>query len=651
MNTRSLRPWTVLLLSIFGPSFSLPALPAAIPAPRDAAYPGVISLAVDATDVAHRIYSVRETIPAKPGPLTLLYPEWLPGNHAPRGPISALAGLVIQAQGKRLEWIRDPVEVYAFHVTVPPGASQVDVEFQFVSPTATDQGRVTVTPDILGVQWNTVVLYPAGHYSSRINLEPTLTLPEGWQFACALDVATREGAVVRFKRTTLETLVDSPLFAGHYTKRMELASTGQSAPRQPPLAFTVFADSPDEINITPEQIEPHRRLVEEAGAVFGAWHFDHYELMLSVSENFGTIGLEHHRSSENGVRKGYFKDWDKTSTRRDLLSHEFTHSWNGKFRRPADLWTANFNVPMRDSLLWVYEGMTQYWGEVLAARSGLWNDQMTRDAIASLTAVLQERRAGRKWRDLQDTTQSPITASRSPLPWTSWQRPEDYYNEGLLIWLDVDTKLRELSTEKHSLDDFARAFLGIDNGSYVPATYTFDDIVKTLNGVVPYDWATFLHTRLESNGPDAPLGGLERAGWKLVFRDEPSAFSKQVDELNETTEFAYSIGLVLGKEARLNEVVWDSAAFKSGLTVGMTLVAVNGRAYKAEYLKQAIRDAKSNGAPLELLVKSFDRYQTVPLTYHEGLRYPHLARIDGTPDRLSAILRPLTYARAAAGSP
>jgi predicted metalloprotease with PDZ domain len=610
------------------------------PAPATPAYSGTIGIAVDLTDTDHRVFRVHESIPVSAGPMTLWYPEWLPGNHGPRGPIDAVAGLVLSAGGQRIEWLRDPLDVYAFKFTVPAGVTQLDVDFQYASPVVKDQGRQVATPEIVGLQWNAVSLYPKGYDARLIQFAPSITLPAGWQVGGALETATRVGDTVTFKPVTFETLVDSPLFAGRNFKRIDLAPGAAT-----PVFLDLVADRPENLEIKPEQLELHRKLVKEAVRLYGSQHYDHYDFLLALSENFSGIGLEHHRSSENGEDPGYFTDWDKSAVSRSLLPHEYTHSWNGKFRRPADLWTPNFNVPMQDSGLWVYEGMTQYWGQVLSARSGLWTPELTRDSLAAIAASLDRGRPGRSWRALLDTTNQPIITARRPLSYTSWQRTEDYYNEGLLIWLDVDTKLRELSRGHRSLDDFAKAFLGIKDGSYAPEVYDFDELVSVLNSVEAYDWHSFLRARLDGHGLDgkagAPLDGLTRAGWKLVYTDKPSEFTKGSEESRKVKDHSYSLGIVVGKDGELSDVLWDSPAFNAGIAKGMTLVAVNGRAYKPEFLKDAII-AGRNGTPIELLLKNYDQYRTVKIDYRDGLQYPHLQRIDGTPDRLEDILKSRT---------
>ena len=610
-------------------------MPPQIPAPKDTPYPGILHINVDATDIDRHIFNIHETIPVRGGePLVLLYPQWLPGNHSPTGRVDKLAGLMISANGARVPWVRDVVDVYAFHVNVPAGATTLDLTFQFASPVGEpNEGRVMVTPDMLNVQWNAVSLYPAGYFARQIMAEASVRLPEGWQFGTALETASTNGGVTTFKPVSYDTLVDSPMFAGRYFKRLDL-DPGASTP----VRLNIVADREDLLDIKPDQLEVHRALVQQAYKLYGSHHYDHYDFLLALTDQMGGIGLEHHQSSENGVPPGYFTEWDKTADVRDLLPHEYTHSWNGKFRRPADLWTPNFNVPMRDSLLCVYEGQTQYWGFVLSARAGFLSKQQTLEAIAA-TAAMYDHRVGREWKTLQDTTNDPVAAMRRPLAWRSWSRSEDYYSEGELVWLDADTLIREKSGDTKSLDDFAHQFFGINNGSVGVATYEFDDVVKALNAVQPYDWATFLHARLESHGPGAPLDGIARGGYKLIYTDTPSEFWKAAEARRKVTDLTYSLGITIAAEARINDVLWDGPSFKSGLTAGTQIIAVNGIAFDADGLKRAIKDAKQGGA-IELLVKNSNRFRTVKIDYHDGLRYPHLEREGTAPARLDQILAP-----------
>jgi predicted metalloprotease with PDZ domain len=480
---------------------------------------------------------------------------------------------------------------------------------------------------MLNLQWISVALYPAGYYVRRINVEASVKYPDGWKAATALEVASQQGPTVRYKPVTFDVLVDSPVFAGANVRVETLA---------PGVRLNIVADQPEQLTATEEQLQPHRNLVTQAVKLFGAQHYDHYDFLLALSARQGGIGLEHHRSSENGVTGGYFTEWKDNLTRRDLLPHEYTHSWNGKYRRAADLWTPDYRTPMQDSLLWVYEGQTQFWGVVLGARSGLLTKEETLGALAN-TAARLDTDAGRSWRPLTDTTDDPIISQRRPKGWRSWQRSEDYYNEGLLIWLDADSMIRELSQGKRSLDDFARAFFGVNDRAWGELTYTFDDIVKTLNSVQTNDWATFLRTRVDQINERAPLEGFTRGGYNLVYTDTPTDWFKSNEKARKITDLTYSGGLVLGRDGDISEVAWDSPAFNAGLTVGTKLVAVNGRSLDTEELKAAIKAKKS---PLSLLVKTGDIYRTVSFNYDGGLRYPKFEKTGEGPSSLDALLAP-----------
>jgi predicted metalloprotease with PDZ domain len=608
-------------------------LPPPISAPADVQYPGTIDLHVDLTDITHRVLNVRETIPVEAGKLTLLYPEWIPGNHSPTGPISKLAGLVITAEGKRLDWVRDPVNVFAFHVDVPRGVKSLEVNFQFLAPIKGTEGRISISSKIADLSWNEVVLYPAGHFSRRINYAPSIQLPEGWKFATALEVKSQEGNLIHFKDTALNTLVDSPLYAGVNFKRVDLSTDPGNR-----VYLDVFADTPEELAITPEELQVHQNLVKEAAKLFASHHYDHYDFLFSLSDVVGGKGLEHHQSSEDGTRGNYFTEWGAGVAGRDLLAHEYTHSWDGKFRRPAGLWTPNFDVPMQDELLWVYEGMTQYYGNVLTARSGMRTAEQTRDLFAQLAAGFEDS-PGRNWRPLVDTTNQPTISQRTPVSWVSWQRPEDYYTEGLLIWLDADTKIRELSDGKKSLDDFAKLFYGVDNGSYITKTYTFNDVVSALDSVQHYDWATFLNKRVNQLAPEVPENGFTQGGYRLIYNDNEPDWMKR-NPSPRGTSFATSLGFSVTPDGNLGSVWWDSLAFKAGVTPDMQLVGVNDHSFSIAALHDTILAAEKSQEPIKLLLKRGDEIVTVSLNYHGGLRYPHLERVEGTPDRLDAILAP-----------
>ncbi|HEV7122848.1 MAG TPA: peptidase M61, partial [Rhodanobacter sp.] len=488
--------------------------------PQDTPYPGTISLQVDASDTRQGIFRVHETIPVGAGPMTLLYPQWIPGDHSPTGPIDMLAGLKLSANGKSIPWKRDKYNVYAFHLDVPAGVATMDVDFQYLSPRT---GGFEITSSMMDMEWSKVALYPAGHYSRGITFAPSLTLARGWQLGTALETASRSGDTVTFKPVTFNTLVDSPVYAGRYFKRVDL-NPGSKVP----VHLDIVADAPKYLEMTPEQLKVHRALVTQAVKLFDSQHYDHYDFLFSLSDVLAGNGTEHHQSSEDGMGADYFTGWSDNAPDRDLLAHEYTHSWNGKFRRPADLWTPNFNVPMGDSLLWVYEGQTQYWGFVLTARSGMWTPQQFRDALAMVAANSDRNRPGFGWRTLEDTTNDPTAAMRASLPYRSWQMSEEYYSGGQMMWLAVDAKIRELTHDRKSLDDFARAFFGVDNGSSVTRTYTFDDVVAALDGVVKNDWAAFLRARVDTLDP--PLqSGLAASGWKLVYTDRESPYEKQYD--------------------------------------------------------------------------------------------------------------------------
>ena len=601
--------------------------------PRDEPYPGVITLSVDATDLAHAVLSIHEVVPvAGLARITLLYPKWVVGNHGPSGPIDKLAGLVVSGGGQRLEWVRDPVDLYAFHVALPAHVATLNIDFQYLSPLSRSDGRVVMSDEMIDLEWHAVLVYPAGHFARQILIAPSLKLPPGFTAATALDSTAEPTDTLQFPTTNLEALVDSPVVAGRYVRRIDL-DPGASAR----VSLDVIADTAGELAATPAQITAHRALVQQAYKLFGSRHYDHYDFLLYLSDRVGGIGFEHHESSEDGTLGHYFTEWDQTPAGRDLLPHEYVHSWNGKFRRPADLWVPSFEVPMRDDLLWVYEGQTQYWGYVLAARSGLLTRQQTLDAIAYIAAT-NAQRPGRVWRSLQDTTNDPSLSERKPQSWLSWQRNEDYYTEGLLLWLDVDTLIRERSGGKRSLDDFARAFFGIDNGSKAMRTYTREDVIAVLNAVQPYDWRTFLEQHLNGHAPDAPLDGLTRGGYTLTYDAHESEYQQSIEKQRKVLDFTFSAGFIVGDDATFTDVLWDGPGFRAGLGKGMQLVAVDGETYTPDGLKRALEASEQGTHAIELLVKSGNRYRTLLLEYRGGLRYPHLQRSAATPARLDEIL-------------
>ncbi len=588
---------------------------ASVPDPVDRPSSAPMVLEVDATDIARAIFNVKQTIPVEAGtPLVLLYPQWLPGKHGPRGALAELTGLKVTAGGKLLKWTRDPVEVYAFHVDTPAGTKSVTAEFQFLAPLKDSEGRINVTPDMMNVQWEQVALYPAGHFTRAIKVKPSITLPKGWTGVAALDGGVVTGNRIDYALTDFETLVDSPMFAGRNYRKWDLGNK---------VTLNVFADEAKSLEAKPEQIAAHKALVDEAVILYGSKHFDRYEFLLALSDNLGGIGLEHHRSSENSGDPGYFTEWADHDAERGLLPHEMTHSWNGKFRRPAGLWTPDYRTPMQDNLLWVYEGQTSYWDWILGARSGVQSKEMVLGELAR-TAAFYAIQPGREWRSVEDTTLDPVFAARKPKPNSSWSRSEDYYSEGSLIWLEADMTIRELSKGKKSLDDFAKAFFGIKDGDWGTVTYDFDEVVRTLNAVQPYDWASFLDKRLRQSGQPAPMAGIDKGGYKLVWKEEPNIYEKQRMKNNNSVDLTFSIGLTLDKEGKVTSTLWNGPAFNAGIVNGMKIVAVGGVGYSKDLLMAAVTAAKDAKKPVTLLVERNKRYSTIEIVYTGGLRYAYL---------------------------
>lgn len=596
-----------------------------------------LRLEVDATDREHRVFRVRQFLPVQPGPLRLYFPRWLPGEHAPVGDASRLAGLVVRGNGQALAWARDPLDSHAFTLTVPAGVAELQIEFAHLSPVSPDSGRVVVTPQMLNLQWQSVLLYPAGPPADAITVQASLRLPDGWQWGSALRASSSEGGTVRFAPVSLAQLVDSPVFAGQHFRRIALDPEGAARP----VMLNLMTDDAGQLSVATEaQLEAHRRLVQQADKLFASRHFAHYDFLLALSDELGGIGLEHHESSENALKPQYFEAWDKSIAGRELLAHEYTHSWNGKFRRPADLSTPDFQAPMQDTLLWLYEGQTEFWGKVLSARSGLVDAALIRDSLAVIAAA-QDERAGRTWRNLQDTSHDLLLGRPGRRDWEDYQRTlAEVYREGVLVWLDADMLIRERSGGVRSLDDFARAFFGVADGQRGPLTYTFDDVVAALGAVQPHDWAGFLRQRLDGHDPRAPLDGLARAGWTLAWDDKPSDNFKAGEVWRKSTDFTWSLGLSVGADGKLRRVRWNGPAFRAGLAPGMVLVAVGQRAFKPERLKAAVTANRDGRAPIELLVRDGELFRTVTIDWRGGLRYPHLVRIEGSEDRLSRLLAP-----------
>jgi predicted metalloprotease with PDZ domain len=618
----------LLLAALSAPLFAQAAAPP-IPQARDVEFPGTMTLQVDATDIDRRIFRVRQTIPVPAaGPMVLLFPEWLPGNHAPRGQIEKLAGLTVKAGARTIAWRRDPVDVYAFHIDVPQGVREIAAEFQFLSATEADQGRVVFTDAMLNLQWQSVSLYPAGWKTSRIPVRASLTLPPGWKAATALRPTGASGTI-QFQTVDYETLIDSPIFAGKYFRAEPL---GQN------VTLNIVADEAKLLAAQPRHLDAHRRLVDQAVKLFGTRPFDHYDFLLALTDEMGSIGLEHHRSSENGANPEYFTEWDAGPGRKNLLPHELAHSWVGKHRRPAGQIVPDFRTPLVDDLLWVYEGQDQFWGYVLGARSGMFSKQETLDALATIAATLEVRR-GRDWRGVEDTTRDPIISARRPKGWLSYQRSEDYYNEGMMIWLEADALLRQKTSGQRGMDDFARRFFGTRDGDYSAVPFTLDDVASGLTAVAPHDWAGFLSQRTTSPALPAPLSGLTMGGYRLVYAEEPTPYFKDTEKRAGEVNLSWSLGMIIGKGGHLSQVIWDGLAFNAGLTTAAEILAVDGHVYSESAIRDAVTAARGSRDPVRLIVKSGSRVREVAIAWNGGHRYPRLEKTGSGEGSLDLLLR------------
>ncbi|MGH9327156.1 MAG: M61 family metallopeptidase [Terriglobia bacterium] len=618
----------------------LPAILLLLGAPFAPAQPGpTITLHVDATQAPMKIIHTEMVMPVEPGPLTLYYPKWIPGEHAPDGPIVNLVGLRFTANGQTIRWRRDLLDMFTFHLTIPAGVSTLNVKLDYIEPEAISgfSAGASATDKLVLISWNQNLLYPAGVRAQEITYIPTLKLPEGWKFGTALPVAEQSGDEVEFKPVSLNRLVDSPVISGEYLRVVNVTPPGEPIHHEMDIA----ADSEAALNMSPKQVEDYTNLVAETGVLFGMRHYRDYHFLLTLSDHVAHFGLEHHESDDSRVPERSLVEPGPRKLMAELLPHEFVHSWNGKFRRPADLSPPYYEEPMKTDLLWVYEGLTDYLGPLLATRCGLWTPKEYREYLAMIGAMLGPGRPGRTWRPLQDTANAAQILYFAPEEWTNWRRTTDYYEEGDLIWLEVNTTIRHLTHGKKSLEDFCRLFYGGPNLGPQLKTYTFDDLVNALNQVAPYDWAAFFRARLESTSPNPPLGGIEAAGWKLIYNDKESDLMRTSEDANDLVNAAYSIGLLVQDAGSIQDCIVGSPAYKAGISAGMHLVAVNSRAFTPSVFRDALREGEKSSQPLRLLVKNDDYYQTYRLEYHGGERYPHLVREEGKPDLLDAILKPL----------
>lgn len=606
--------------------------------PRNASAQGAIRLAVDATHAPQKILHVQEQIPVKAGPLTLYYPEWIPGEHMPDGPIIEVAGMKFTGNGKRISWRRDLVEMYSLHLDIPEGVSTLDADFDFLlsAPAQGFSAGASATASLDLLSWNQVLLYPQGRPMKQIMFEPSLKIPEGWKYGTALPGAKETGNTIEFSPVTLNTLVDSPVISGRYYRAIQL-TPGE----HPSHEVDIAADSPAALEMSPETQMHLHQLVEEAGALFGSRHYRDYHFLLTLSDNVAHFGLEHHESSDDRVSERSLIDPALLNEFSGLLPHEYTHSWNGKYRRPAGLATPDYQQPMKDDLLWVYEGLTEYIGSfVLTARSGLQTEEQTREGLA-LLAAQYDHRPGRDWRPLQDTADAaPFLYNAGP-EWSNWRRGTDFYDEGQLLWLDVDDTIRKLTDNKKSMNDFCRSFHGGPGGEPALKTYTFDDVVAALNEVAPYDWAGFLRSRLDGVSTRTPDEAVENSGWKIVYNETPNEVLSNLETVHQAIDLRLSAGFAADAQGNIIDVIHGSPSYEAGLAPGMKIAAVGGREFSVDVMREAVQAAKGKTEPIKVLVSNGAAYESFSINYHDGVRYPHLEREANTPDYLGDILHPL----------
>ena len=603
--------------------------------PAGCATSPTVTIAVDATAAPRKIFHASLKIPASPGDLTLYYPKWIPGEHAPDGPVIDLAGLKFGAGGKILKWRRDLVDGFTIHVEVPAGISEISAELDFLSPAIFEGGfsaGSSATDKLAVISWNQVLLYPKGWQSDDINYSASLKLPDGWKFGTPLPVASHSGNEIKFATVSLTTLVDSPVITGEFLKVVPLA-------QDPVTEMDIAADSAAALEAPAEVWDHYKHLVEQAQRLFGAHHYRDYHFLYTLSDHVAHFGLEHHESDDSRVDERALVDDASRKLSASLLPHEYVHSWNGKYRRPADLATPDYEQPMQDDLLWVYEGLTNYLGFVLTARSGLLTAEQDRDDLAITADMLDHHTPGRVWRNLQDTADAAPQLYFAPRAWQSWRRGTDFYDEGTLSWLWADVIIRQQTKGAKSLDDFCELFHGAPSTGPMVKPYTFDDVVSALNQIAPYDWRGFWTERLTNHGPGAPLGGVEGSGWRVVYDEIPSEMLTGSASMNRTVPAALAFGLLLNEDGTISDVTEGLPAAKAGIGPGMKLVAVNGRRFSPEILRDAVKATKNGNAPLDLLVENTDYYKTYKIDYHGGEKYPHLVRDDSKPDLLSEILK------------
>jgi predicted metalloprotease with PDZ domain len=594
-----------------------------------------VTLSVDASDAPRKMIHSQLRIPVKPGNVTLYYPKWIPGEHGPTGPITDLTGLKFTAGGKTLKWRRDLLDGFTFHVEVPAGENEITASLDYASPASFEPGYsagLSATQKLYIVNWNPLLLYPAGYGSDQLIYDASLRVPAGWKFATSLRVANQAGSEIHFAPVSLTMLIDGPVVTGEYLKVVPLST------ENPPAELDIIADSPVAFDAPPEVWEHYRDLVKQAGLLFGARHYRDYHFLLTLSDHVAHFGLEHHESNDSRIDERSLIEEDGRKETAGLLPHEYVHSWNGKYRRPADLATPDYEQPEQTDLLWVYEGLTSYLGDVLAARSGERTASLARDALAQMAAEL-DHRSGRVWRNLQDTADGVPWMQDAPHAWSDYRRPLDYYEEDVLNWLWADVIIRQQTKDKKSLDDFCKLFLGAPSGPPMVKTYNVDDVVNALDQVAKHDWRAFWTERLTNHGPGAPLTGIEGSGWKLVYDEYPSELDRAQGADGKRMNARYSLGLSVNDDGVVKDTVEGMVAAKAGIGPGMKIVAVNGRRITADVWRDALRASKSSASPIELIVENTDYFRVVKLDYHGGEKFPHLVREESKPDLLTEIFR------------
>jgi predicted metalloprotease with PDZ domain len=595
---------------------------------------GKIDLSVDATEASRKILHVVERVSATAGDFTLAYPEWIPGEHGPTGPVIDLVGVHVFAGERELPWTRDKFDMYSIHVAVPAGSNDLTLKFDQLLPSNAEgfSAGASSTANLAMVSWNQVVLAPKGMATDSLQVAPHLKYPAEWRFATGLRHRGAANGSVDFETVSLTTLVDSPVLMGRYFREIPLGNDlGKDH------FIDLVADSDAALQMPEATIAQYKQFIRETGALWGARHYRDYRFLVTLSDSTAHFGLEHHESSDDRLPERNFVDDEVRWTHAALLTHEMTHSWNGKYRRPTGLATPNYSDKMTGELLWVYEGMTQYWGNILAARSGLWTKDEFLQQAAEAAAVL-DHRSGRTWRPLQDTATEAQLLYGASHEWENYRRSVDYYDEGFLLWLEADTIIRRESHGQKSLDDFCKRFEGAPSTGPVIVPYTFDDIVSNLNAVQPYDWRGFWTERLNSKSARAPLAGFENGGWKLTFSDKMPLLIKTVESERKVVDARYSLGMWLKDSGEIVDVILGSPAEKAGISPGMKLVAVNGRAFKDKVLHDEIKATKNAEKPMELIVANGEFFKTYRVDYRGGEQFPIFVRDESKPDVLSDII-------------